>query len=212
MIRLDCLTDRQRVAGHVHVIKGDVSLPVRGCTLDQGNRQLRNLVIEEFLSVHLHIFYEGIVDGKTVDSGPFIPWIHEDIQPHLGQGSGYAACLRPDCMGNAPERKIVGFKTILQQNLLGTWHGSEVAADQPVDRTVPDIAFRAPVFVPDAKAGTGDNGQVVRRLHALVAPVDGFMQFYRILDSYKRINADDVAVPDQTDGFICTHDFKHNFL
>ena len=55
-VRLYCLADRERIPGHEHVVKRDVSLPVGCGSLDQCHSQLRQFVVQEFFPVDFDIF------------------------------------------------------------------------------------------------------------------------------------------------------------
>ena len=112
-------------------------------------------------------------------------------------------------MGNASERKIVCLKAVFQHQLLRTQHGSEMPADQAVNSTFTDISFRVAFLIPYAKAGTGYDRQMCRRLHSLITPVDRLMQFHRALDPHKGIDTDTVTVTDQADRLIRAHKFIH---
>ena len=113
-------------------------------------------------------------------------------------------------MGDAAQRQVIGLKAVLLHDFLCTEHRPEMAADQTADRSFPDIALRVVFFIPDAEPRAGYNRQILRRVHAVIAPVDGFMQLHRILDPDKGIHADAVAVLYQLNRFIGTHYFKHN--
>ena len=190
VVGLHRLADGERVAGHVHVVEGDVALAVRRRALDQRDRELRQLVVQELLPVHLHVLHPLVVRGEAVDAGPLLARIHKDVQPHLGERAGKAARLGADRVGDAAQRQVVGLKAVLQHDLLGAGHGAEMAADQPVHRALADIALRVAVLIPDAEAGAGDDGQVVRGLHTLIAPVDGLVQLHGVFDADEGIYAD----------------------
>ena len=85
-----------------------------------------------------------------------------------------------------------------------------MTADQTVDSALADIAFRVSVFIPDAEARAGDDGQVARGLPFLVSSVESFVELHGALDADEGVDADTVAVADQADRFVGTHDFIHN--
>ena len=157
------------------------------------------------------MFYQWIIDGYAVNTRSFSSWIYEYIQSDFGQSSRKTACLCTDCMRNTSKGKIIRFKTVLQHQFLCAHHGSEMSTDQFVYCTFSNISFCIMFFIPDTESRTGYNRQMCRRLHLLISPVDCFMKFRRVLYSYKWIDTDTVSIPDQTDGFICTHDFIHFF-
>ena len=169
------LADRQRIPGHKHVVKGDVSLPVSRRSLDQRNRKLRKLIIQEFLPVHFQIFHQRFICRQPVNARPFQAGIHKYIQSDLGDCARQSSRLRTYCVGNAAKRKVVSFKPVLQHHFLCTWHRPEVTADQLVHRTLAYIALRIPVLVPHPEAGARNDGQVLRGLHLLVSSKNSFV-------------------------------------
>ena len=52
------LTDGKSIAGHKHIIECDISLSVCCCSFDQCDRNLRKLVIQEFVPVYFYMFYQ----------------------------------------------------------------------------------------------------------------------------------------------------------
>ena len=169
------LADRQRIPGHKHIVKGNVALPIRRRSLDQRDRKLRKLIIQVFLPVHFHIFYQRFIRGQPVNARPFQTGIHKYIQPDFGESARQSSRLRTDCVGNAAKRQVVSFKPVLQHHFLCTWHRPEVTADQLVHRTLAYIALRIPVLVPHPEAGARNDGQVLRGLHLLVSSKNSFV-------------------------------------
>ena len=203
------LADGQGVAGHVHVVKGDVPPRVRRRALDQGRGDLRELIVEELLPVHLHQLHQGRVLRKPVDARAFPPGIDEDVQAHLGQRAGQAARLGADGVGDAAEGQVVGLEAVLQDDLLGGGHGAEMTADQLVHGAVADVALGGAVFVPHAEARAGDHRQVPRRPGLGEPPPDGLVEFHGVLDAHKGVHADAGPVRDHPDGLVGGHDLVH---
>ncbi|CDB78508.1 unknown [Blautia sp. CAG:237] len=54
----DRLTDGQCVAGHEHIIKGDISFSVCSSSLDHGNRDLWKFIIKKFIPIHFHMLHQ----------------------------------------------------------------------------------------------------------------------------------------------------------
>ena len=209
MVCFYSLADRQGVPGHKHIVKGNISLAVRCRSLDQGNCDLWQFIIKKFFSVHFYIFDQRIINRNPVDARALFSGIHKNIQTYLGESSRKPSRLGPDRMGNTAQGQIIGLKPIFQHQLFGAQHCPEMTADQPVHRAFPNIPFRIMLFIPDPKAGTGNDGQVAGGLHPLVSPVNRLMEFHRIFNTHKRIHTNTISIPDQADRLIRTHYFIH---
>jgi len=180
-----CLTDRQCISGHEHIVEGNISFAVSCSSFDQCHCDLRQLIIKKLFSIHFYIFYQRIINGDSVDTRSLFTRIHEDVQTNLGKCARKTSCLGTDRMGNTSQRQIIRFKTIFQHQLLRTQHRTKVTADQTVNRTLSDIAFRTAVFIPDAKSGTGNHRQVTWRMHPLISAVKRLVKLDRIFYTYK---------------------------
>ena len=118
MVGLDRLTNGQGVAGHEHIVKGNISLPVRGSTLYESHRDLRQLVVEELLPVHLHVFHKRVVNREPVDTRSFLSRVYKNIKPHLGERPRQSSRLRADGVGDTSKGQVICLKAVLKHQLL----------------------------------------------------------------------------------------------
>ena len=209
VVGLGGLADGERVAGHVHVVKGDVALAVGGGALDHRDGDFGELVIEEFLAVHRHHLDERGVGGNLVDARALAARVHEDVQADLGERAGDAARLRADGVGDAAQRQVVRLEAVFQNDLLGAGHRAEMAADQAVHGAGADVALRGAVFVPHAEARAGNDRQVLGGMGLFISAAERLVQLHRVFNADKGIDADAVSVADQADGLIRRHDSIH---
>ena len=209
---LYCLTNRKRISWHEHIIKCNIAFSVCRSSFDQRNGNLWKFIIQKFIPIHFNMFYQWVINRNSVNSRSFSSWIYKNIQTNFGKSSGKPPCLCTDCVGNTSKRQIICFKPILQHQFFRAKHCSKMTTDQLVHCTFFDISFCIMFLVPDTNPCTRYNCQMRRWLHLLISSVDCLMKFRRILYSYKWIDTDTVTVPNQTNRFICTHNFIHNFI
>ena len=83
-------------------------------------------------------------------------------------------------------------------------------ADESVYRAIANIALCAAVLVPHAKTRAGYYGQTPWRARSLVTAINRFVQLYWILDAHKGIDADAIAIANETNRLVRRHNLKHS--